>query len=471
MANRSKKGGVLKFLSRRLGSKTAEGNRKLSEIIKEMGFRLLKDPDAAVSPQAVETVILLASAAWNAALGDQGLRKRHGEILGTIISKVGQPWPELTSTDTDGLISGLIEYKKTYYPRDRRRIVATEGRPNGNVRVYWVEDDNLVIAPFGSTKSNAATARAKPGRTIAARLVAKMKREIREKVVDIRSVIEGRVTAEELQKTVVTRQKLAAYHPAHAAYLYAQNQMSVMSELITSLDEMAALADIVAKAEDLYLPSGPPMSPLTASYFTCWAFFDLCAEPANETIGTIVSDLGAAFGMNSELQRLIRLMQESRMGIYIHEGTEPRLAILRDLITGVQCRAIVPAGYLGNKGEIWYARVLPPPIPGTPEHVVFTTPYIVLGPPLREWQAYFRRTIPDAPKQVLLDAYERHMKFGPTRRYWNDFVFEGYVNHTAEVIYLEGLPDLPESRPHSKANLDRFWQRNGRNGARERETR
>jgi hypothetical protein len=139
--------------------------------------------------------------------------------------------------------------------------------------------------------------------------------------------------------------------------------------------------------------------------------------------------------MHPELLRVIRLMEESRMGLYIHEGAEGGLTLLRELVTDAVCRAIVPAGYGGQKGELWYVRVLPPPLPGSAEHVVFTTPYLVRMPGLREWQAYFRRTLPDAPRPVRLEAYERHMKYGPTRRYWNDFVFEGYVNHRADAIY------------------------------------
>ena len=229
-----------------------------------------------------------------------------------------------------------------------------------------------------------------------------------------------------------------------------------MSEQLTALDEMAPFVDIASRAEDLYMPGGPPMSPLTTSYFTCWAFFDACVEPANETIGTTILELGAAFGMHTELLRLIRLMQESRMGLYIHEGAEGGVAILRELATDVVSRAIVPAGYRGQKGELWYARVLPPPFPGGWEHVVFTTPYVLLKPGIHEWQAYFRRTLPDAPKQARIDANERHMKYGPTRTYWNDFVFEGYVNYRMEAIYLAGLPDVPESRPHSEVNSRRF---------------
>src|SRR5450755_2175065 len=75
------------------------------------------------------------------------------------------------------------------------------------------------------------------------------------------------------------------------------NQVSVMSEQLTVLREMAPFVDIVSKAEDLYLPSAPPMSPLTTSYFTCWAFFDACSGPANETIGTTILEFGTAFGI------------------------------------------------------------------------------------------------------------------------------------------------------------------------------
>ena len=161
---------------------------------------------------------------------------------------------------------------------------------------------------------------------IAKKIVAKMNRYRREKVVDIENVIRGHAMAEELQKTVVSQKELAGFDPAHAAYVYTQNQVSVMSEQLTALKEMAPFADIISKAEDLYMPSAPPMSPLTTSYFT-WAFFDACVGSANETIGTTIPEVGAAFGMNPELLRLIRLMQDSRMGFYIHRGREGDVSV------------------------------------------------------------------------------------------------------------------------------------------------
>jgi len=472
---KKKRGEVVRLAVRRTREKPADPDRKLSEIIKEMGLRLFKEPEAAASLPAFQAAILLSSAAWNAALGDHGLRNQHREMLEKFDWGGRQPWPELVSTDTDRLIAGLVEYKLVRYPNDRRRIVAAGTRSDGNVRVHWVED-KLVTVPSGTPEVNSGVpllsrslrdggtgaqarqqlpAKDDDGHPIAEKLVAKMKKAVRSKVVNLESVIAGRAAAEEMQRTAATREGLVGFHPAHAAYVYAQNQVSVMSEQLTALDEMAPFADVVSKAEDLYMPSGPPMSPLTRSYFTCWAFFDACVESTNETIGTTILEVGAAFGMHTELLRLIRLMQDSRMGIYAHEGAEGDLIILRELATAATCHAIVPSRYRGQRGELWYARVLPPPIPGGSEHVVFTTPYVLLKPGIHEWQAYFRRTLPEAPQQVRLDAYERHMKCGPTRTYWNDFVFEGYVNHRTEAIYLAGLPDVPESRPHSEVNSRR----------------
>jgi hypothetical protein len=248
------------------------------------------------------------------------------------------------------------------------------------------------------------------GRPIAAKAIASMRRRTRSMTVTIENVLGGCATAEELHRTVMAQKALAGLDPAHAAYVHTLNQVSVMSERMTALKEMAPFVDIVSKAEDSLMPSGPPISPLTGSYFTCWAFFDACAGPAGETIGTTILEFASACGIDTAMVRLVRLMQESRMGLYIHRGREGESAVLEDIVTGAVCRAIVPAGYGGKKGELWYVRVLPPPIQGRQEHVVFTTPYIVLQPGVHDWRAYFSRALPGT---ACIDDYERHMKYGP----------------------------------------------------------
>ncbi|MCC6589986.1 MAG: hypothetical protein IT168_25050 [Bryobacterales bacterium] len=87
-------------------------------------------------------------------------------------------------------------------------------------------------------------------RPIARKVLAKMKLHWQRKVVNLKNVVAGRAIAEELQKTIVSQKELAGFHPAHAAYVYTQNQVSVMPEQITTLKEMAPFADIISKAED-----------------------------------------------------------------------------------------------------------------------------------------------------------------------------------------------------------------------------
>ena len=452
LIRKRKSGKVTRLPARQARLSIQHREQKLSELIKDMAWSLLKDPGAIPSPPAAQAALTLATVAWNSAVGDTVLPDDYGKVIEQINRRGTTFWAELRCDDIGKLVDELVEQKRKRYPNDFRRIIASEMRPEGNIRVHWVEQEKIINANFGSTSSQVNTVRAKRGHPIADKLVREMKKHVHGRIIDFKSIVVGRDHAEELQKTVATQKELANLHPAHAIYVYAQNQVSVMSEQLTALKEMEQFARLISKAEDEYLPSGPPMSPLTASFFTCWAFFDAWVGQAEETIGTTIMVVGAAFGMHDELVRVIGLMQESRMGVYIHEGAEKNAVVLRELVTDKVCRATVASGYHGRKGELWYVRVFSPPLPGLTEHVVFTTPYLLLHPGEREWQAYFSRTLPDAPLHDRIAKYERHMKFGPTRDYWTEFVFEAYVNHRTDVIFLAGLPDVPESRPHSRVN-------------------
>jgi hypothetical protein len=287
---------------------------------------------------------------------------------------------------------------------------------------------------------------------IASKLISEIRKHKSRKVVDLAAARTGRKQAEELQKTVTSREELAALLPSHAVYVAAENQISVLSELLSALPQTARFVELIGQAEDEYLPAGPPMSPLTRSYFTCWALFDACVGIDKETIGTCILQLGPALGLDAGFLGIVRSMQESRMGFYCHDGQDGDCIILRELVTGQVVRALTPSGYRGHAGELWLVRVLPPPGARLTEHVAFTTPYVIIGPEVDAWLAYFRRTL---GKDVSLGskettrAYERLLKWGPNRRYWSEYIFEAYVNHQPGAIFLTGLPDVPESRPHA----------------------
>jgi hypothetical protein len=57
----------------------------------------------------------------------------------------------------------------------------------------------------------------------------------------------------------------SGHDPLHAAYVAAQNFTSFFAESVSQFPEFAPYRRVVGPAQDEYLPSGPPMSPLTLS--------------------------------------------------------------------------------------------------------------------------------------------------------------------------------------------------------------
>lgn len=236
--------------------------------------------------------------------------------------------------------------------------------------------------------------------------------------------------------------------PVHAAYVCVQNITSVFAEAISPLPEMGPYYEAAAKAEDEYMPGGPPMSPLTNSYFTAWAFFDLRFGRDRETIGTILLDLAESLGL-SPLDRVVaRQFQESRMGIYEHDGSDGPMTRLRELLTDEEFACIVPAGYAGQKGELWYVRLCPP-TQGFDHHVAFTTPYILQRASKEDWVVYLERSLDKVTGGDLRRRLYHLLKFGQHVNGWHEFIFQAYAGHQPDAIFLAGLPDKPETLPHA----------------------
>jgi hypothetical protein len=302
---------------------------------------------------------------------------------------------------------------------------------------------------------------------IARKVIASARQHLQQKVTNIADWREARVRAEDYQKTVISKNRLAGYDPLHGLYIYAQNQLSVLIEQMIDLPMLDRLADAYAKAQEEYMPSSPPISPLTTSYFTCWGSFDLCSSGAKkETLCTVATDFCKFQQVDEGLITLFETMQASRMGIYRHEGISNRFVCLRELVTNTEIKAISTSGYLGNAGEVWFARVLPPPFATAAfdYSVVFTTPYVLgkLGPRREfvsfveeDWLAYFKRSLPKTNQETEVSAYDYLMKYGLSRNYWNEYIFLSYRNHRHDMILLEGIPDIPATLPHTDEGRER----------------
>jgi hypothetical protein len=304
------------------------------------------------------------------------------------------------------------------------------------------------------------------GQPIANRVIAQLDSIRKRKVVNIDALTRAKLRADELEATIASDEKLSQLDPLHAVYVYGQNKMSIFVEQLAGLPAVSKLTDAYLKAEEAYMPSGPPMSPLTLSYFSCWGFFDLCVGAKRESFGTIMIAFCKAMNVGQGLVQVFEIMQASRMGLYVHEGSVNDRANLRELITGKKITAIVPSGHKGLEGEIWLARIMPEPFgEGSFGYsVVLTTPYVIgrlekdffyrIGDE-GEWNAFFDRTFQKIGNSDRNSAYEELMKYGLNRHYWNEYIFEAYVNYGSNAIYVTGFPDIPLSRPHSRESQAR----------------
>ena len=244
--------------------------------------------------------------------------------------------------------------------------------------------------------------------------------------------------------------------PAHAVFIYAQNFASVMAEEMSVLKELRQYARTVEKAEDEYIPSFPPMSPVTISYFTMWAFFDVLFGQSHETIGTCLQRLAREASFQGWLMDAINVMQNSRMGFYVHCGIEDRYVRLREIGGGEIKRCYSTSGYNGEEGQIWFARLIAPSHSLVTHHVVMTTPYVLLGTTERMLSAYLAREIARMGAKHLPRGMEAHtflMKHGPSPNHWNEYIFSGYVNFQNDAVFISGIPDVRETLPCAPGNV------------------
>lgn len=237
--------------------------------------------------------------------------------------------------------------------------------------------------------------------------------------------------------------------PVHAAYAYVQQLTSYFAEQVSALLEMRAYAKIVGDAEDEYMPGFPPMSPVTTSFFTTWAFFDLRIGGTGDTIGGCLIEANDLFPMHPDQLAALKDLSDSRMGIYERLGMNGERVRLRELLTDREFSCHSSSGYRGRAGELWYVRLLPPLLPEVADyHVVFTTPYILLSPK-DDWVQFLRRNLSKHPSDGRQTGLRRLLKDGPSPNYWNEFVFLAYHHHRNDAIFLAGIPDLRATLPHA----------------------
>lgn len=278
-----------------------------------------------------------------------------------------------------------------------------------------------------------------------------IKRARDQKIVYLKEYAKGGQLTEDPKNGVKDKKQLIenGYDPLHATYLSAQNFISLFAEVVSGFPMFRKYYDKVSYAEDEYLPDGPPFSSLTRSYFTTWAFFDVQFGQDKETIGTCLIDVSRELKLSSDMVEVIRLFQNSRMGIYSHCGIRGSKVVLREIINETEFDCHVPAGYSGKKGQLWFVRRLPPVRGFYDYSVIFTTPYVLTGSSIRKWLAFLDRTLPKIGISDKREALHHLMKYGLETNYWNEYILLAYHHFQHDAIFLSGIPDIRDSLPHA----------------------
>ena len=112
-------------------------SKKMSEMMMEMSEQMLRHPDSIHSSEAAHVALMFANIAWNETVGLGHARTGYRSAWEMIEAENPEMWSEFKSSDIDGMIDELIEYKQQHFPDDRRRIL-TCGIPEGNIRVEWM---------------------------------------------------------------------------------------------------------------------------------------------------------------------------------------------------------------------------------------------------------------------------------------------------------------------------------------------
>jgi hypothetical protein len=277
-------------------------------------------------------------------------------------------------------------------------------------------------------------------------------------VIDLSAYRAAKATAAGVLGDDRLRELIANGHdPAHAALVYAQNFASLVAEQMSSAKELRHYAAIVGKAEDDYQPGFPPVSPVTTSHFTTWAFFDVLFGQSHETIGTCLLRIAREMPFPGWLLDAISAMQKSRMGFHIHEGFEGRFVRLRE-IDGEEVKlAHVGSHFAGVKGQVWFGRLVPPMNSLVDYHVFFTTPYVMAETTERMISEYLEREIKKlGSKQISrgMNARDFILKHGPHPNHWNEYIFCAYYGHQNDAVFLKGVPDTVKSLPHGELMRD-----------------
>lgn len=279
-------------------------------------------------------------------------------------------------------------------------------------------------------------------------LIKKIDRSIKSKVFEIHDIQHLKNVKSELNILIQKIYSNPDYDPVFKIYIIAQNILSVFIEEVSKFKEFNKFNKDFHELEYEFMPAGPPMSPLTKSYFTYWLFFDYKLGKKKETIGSLFLEISKTFNIDEKIIKAVKYLNDSYMSFYQVIEINRKLIKLKELITDNVVDCICPSGYKGNNKDIIYARIVPNLFDRNDYSIIVTTPYIIILYQMEDWVSFFNRQGINKSDNNYVRKFINFLKYGHNLNYWNNYIMDAYVNHTDNCIYLTGIPDIKGSKPH-----------------------
>jgi hypothetical protein len=235
--------------------------------------------------------------------------------------------------------------------------------------------------------------------------------------------------------------------PSFHAYAAALNAANEFASQALDVLELIPFNNRLADIQEEYMPSYPPMSPVTSAFFAGWMVLDARDALTGLTLGELLVHSLGHTGKFDHLRKAMVALNNSFCSFYEVTAVDDNGATLWDIAGEQEIQCWNSSGYPGRPGEIWYVRLAPPFAGGCHRSVTLHTPCVFKEGNRRVWEGFFQRHLGSegAGGRSLRD----YLKYGKSLPYWLEFVLQAFWGYTGNMIEVAGVPDDPASLPHS----------------------
>lgn len=235
-----------------------------------------------------------------------------------------------------------------------------------------------------------------------------------------------------------------------------------------------ALRRLHDEIEKEYMPGGPPMSPIYDSFAMQFVLSAVPKGIGSETPYSVLARLLLRDPGRFRLQSLAQSLAESTFDLYRVKSATGHDAELEPVRSGSAFSVRLTGPFL-RTGDFGLMRV----VQFDDKFFIADSPYLLKASE-EDWREHLTRivvnqqvapTVSTPQKARKLSSKEQarkrqkdkakasrkepeelirsYLKFGPSPRYWFDYVMDAYAGERRGIVFLAGVPDRPKLLPHS----------------------